>query len=281
MENLSTPDYIAIGVIAFVVLVFMIMGFAKGLARMFLMMVGLVAAGLAAYWGFQRGGNVAAMVVPDPAPWMVGALGAAMGLAVFFVFRATFGIVLGPIKIKEGRRHHYALPGGFVGFLTGLAFVWFIMSGIKYVGSLAEMRRLRDSLSGDTVEKTDEPLLVAMKRKIEHSAPGQFHATYDFLNDAARSNLAKLFILVQNKEAITLATSDPEVRKTFGQAEVREFLETSPEFLPFIEEGQFSRVLESAKTRSVSARPEAHDVLAGADIEIALGLSMRAGRKGS
>ncbi|NNC86915.1 MAG: CvpA family protein [Akkermansiaceae bacterium] len=273
MGTFEISDLGALGAIGIVVLLFVVIGFTKGMVRMFFGFLSLAAAGLAAYWGFQRGASVAALAVSDPDPWMAGAVGIIMGLGIFFAARALFGLILAPVKVVDGKKKNLAAPGGFLGLLAGIVFVWFAFSGLRYVGSLSELKRLRDSLADGKVTEVAEPLAVKIKKIIDNSVPGRVHKRIDFLNDEACCTLAKLQILVQNKAAISLAARDSELRKNFAQPQIRGMLESSPELNDFIREGQFSQLLESAKIREVAQHPEARAILTAADIEVALGLT--------
>ncbi|NIP97160.1 MAG: hypothetical protein GWO24_28500, partial [Akkermansiaceae bacterium] len=130
------------------------------------------------------------------------------------VARALFGVLLSPVSVKDGRKKNFALPGGLLGLIMGLAFAWFCLSGVRYLGTLAELGWLKTAVADKTkIEKVPQPLLSKIKRLIDSSRPGGFHERYDFLNDRAEANLAKLTVLVDSKLAVTTAMTNKQVRE--------------------------------------------------------------------
>lgn len=274
MENFNFSD-ISIGAgIVIVVVLFMLVGIARGLARTFFGLVALAAAGLASYWGFQRGDAIAGYVISNPDPWMSGAIGILMGLAVFFVARAVFGLIVKPVKIVDGKKRNNGGLGGLLGILGGVAFCWFAIAGVRYVANLEELRWIKDNLAEEgKIQKLAPPALVKLRNIIDGSALGKFHQDLDFLNRRARVEMAKLKVLTENHYAMNEAAKDTGVMKAFGQPDIRKLLETTPELATYVADNKFSHLLESRKLRELCEIPAAHDTLADTDVTKALGLA--------
>lgn len=275
MLAITTSDIGTGGAIAVVLLVFVIIGFAKGMVRMTFGLVALAAGMLAGLWGFQKGASIAGLLISSPDPWMSAAVGAILGLAIFFVARALFGVLLSPIKVKDGKSKRLALPGGLLGFIMGAGFCWFLLSGIRYVGTLAELQWIRAAVADPTkVEQVAEPLLVKVKRLVDSSRAGQAHEQFDFINDRSRANLAKLNIVVENPVALTKAmTADKQVRDAVLQVKIKEMLEKqSADLKPYIEKGQYSHLLQSNFIKETVSDTDVSVALKSIEIEKALGL---------
>lgn len=271
MEGLDIPNIGTAGAIAAVVILFMLIGFMKGMVRMLFGLIALGAGSVAAYWGFLRGDAIAGYVISKPDPWMSGAVGLILGLATLFATRAIFGMLLKPPTAMDGKKKLHAGPGGLLGLLTGLTLVWFTISAVRYIGTLTELQWVQNCLAEEgKITKLDKPALVSLRDLIDGTTPGKFHREYDFLNSPIRAEIAKLRILTEHSYAITQAKVDPGVRGAFRQADIRKFLENSQDLTAFITEAKFSHLIEAPSLRELSAIPEAREVMAAANVTQAL-----------
>ncbi len=273
MLALGFSDITTSGAIGVILIVFVAFGFIKGLVRTAFTLVALTAGILAGLWGFLKG----SYLISDPDPWMSAAVGILLGLAIFFVARALFGVLLSPVGAKDGKANKLAIPGSLLGFLMGCAFVWFCLSGVRYIGTLEELVWLRDAIADETkIEKIDQPFFSKLKRGLDASGPGQFHEKFekfDLLNDRARANLAKLTVLVDSKLAVTRAAIDKDVREAVLQEGINAMLlKQSVHLKSYIDSGQFSHLLHSKVIKEASQDEEVSATLANIDIEKALGL---------
>lgn len=263
------------GAIVICVIIFTFTGMIRGFARMFFGLAALGVAGLTTYWGFKHGDSIAGFVISNPDPWMAGTVGVIMGLAVFFVARALFGLIVRPIKVVDGKRQNNGGLGGLVGIIGGLAFAWFAISGIRYVADLAELQWIKDSLAEENkIQKIAPPLMVKVRETIDSSRPGQFHREHDFLYDPCRVEMARLKVLAQNENgyAMNIAAGDDNIMKAFGQQDIKLLLQTSPELDTFVKDGRFSQLLTTRKIAEVCEVPAAREILAASDVTHALGL---------
>ena len=156
MLALGFSDITISGAIGIILIVFIAFGFIKGLVRTAFTLVALTAGILAGLWGFQKGASIAGTLISDPDPWMSAAVGILLGLAIFFVARALFGVLLSPVGTKDSKANKLAISGSLLGFLMGCAFAWFCLSGVRYIGTLAELGWLRAAIADETkIEKKD------------------------------------------------------------------------------------------------------------------------------
>lgn len=275
MLALSFSDIGTMGAIGVIIAAFLIFGFVKGMVRTAFACIALAGGILAGLWGFRKGEAIAGTLVSNPDPWMSAAVGIILGLAIFFVARALFGILLSPVGARDGKPRNLPLPGSILGLFMGTAFAWFCLSGIRYIGTLSELESLKAAIADKTkIEKVSPPLFAKFKRLIDSSAPGRFHQKFDILNDPSRSNLAKLVVLVQSPLAVATAATDKEIRDAIYETPKINIviLEKSADLKPFVEKGQYSHLLSSDIIKNACGDEDVKKALAPLDIEKALGL---------
>ncbi len=273
MDGFTIPDLGTAGAIAAIVIAFTLIGLVKGMVRMFFGLVSLAAGGIAAYWGFQRGDAIAGYMISKPDPWMAGAVGVLMGLAVFFTARAIFGMVAGPTKVVDGKKQISPGPGALLGIIGGLAFCCFLISGLRYLGTLTELDWLKQCLAEEgKITQLPQPALVSLRNTVDATPPGKFHREHDRLNNPERAQLARLKVLTKNNYATRVASGNAAVMAAFNQPEIRKFLETTPELLTYIQDDQFSHLLANKKVRELSAVPAVRETLAPIELPLALGI---------
>ena len=285
MLAITTFDISIFGVIGIIIIIFIVIGLIKGFVRMTFGLIALSAGILASLWGFKNGAYLAAPLIENPDPWMSAAVGVILGLAIFFVARALFGILLSPAGSKNGKARKVAPLGGMLGFVMGAAFVWYCLVGVRYNGTLSELAWLREAiqdkewLTATTNEdreakRPSQPIFSRLKRGLDTSAAGQFHEEQlDFLNNRSQANLSKLTILVENEQAATRAYLTKDVRKAALQTQINTLLvKQSAKLKAFYEEGQYSQLLHSDFIREACETKEAEKQLEGLDIEKAIGL---------
>tara|TARA_B100000900_G_C20490710_1_gene679438 strand:+ start:87 stop:962 length:876 start_codon:yes stop_codon:yes gene_type:complete len=284
MFAISPSDLSIYGVLGLIIIAFIVIGLLKGFMRMTFGLMALSIGAFAGFKGFQNGPSWAGRLIDDPDPWMSVAVGLIIGFAAFFVSRALFGIVMTPAKSKEGAKRKFTPSGGILGFVMGVAFTWFCLSGIRYVGTLDELNWVREALSnkdwlnasspGERLSKQPaQPALSKLKRQVEASLAGQFHEKFDLLNSRARANLSKLTLLVDNERVWTRAKLKPDVRAAAKQAQINYLLtEQKAQLKALYSQGQTAQLLNSDSIKQVCAEENARSKLADLDIEAAIGL---------
>ena len=283
MLAITSFDISIFGVIGIIIIIFIVIGLIKGFVRMTFGLIALSAGILASLWGFRNGAYLAATLIENPDPWMSAAVGIILGLAIFFVARALFGIFLSPAGSKNGKARKIAPLGGMLGFVMGAAFVWFCLVGVRYNGTLSELAWLREAIQNKDwlnattnenreAKRPSQPIFSRLKRGLDTSAIGQFHEEQlDFLNNRSQANLSKLTILIENEQAFTRAYLTKDVREAALQTQINTLLvKQSTKLKTFYEEGHYSQLLHSDFIKEASQ--EAEEQLEGLDIEKAIGL---------
>ncbi len=283
MLAITSFDISIFGVIGIIIIIFIVIGLIKGFVRMTFGLIALSAGILASLWGFRNGAYLAATLIENPDPWMSAAVGIILGLAIFFVARALFGIFLSPAGSKNGKARKIAPLGGMLGFVMGAAFVWFCLVGVRYNGTLSELAWLREAIQNKDwlnattnenreAKRPSQPIFSRLKRGLDTSAIGQFHEEQlDFLNNRSQANLSKLTILVDNEQAATRAYLTKDVQEAALQTQINTLLvKQSTKLKTFYEEGHYSQLLHSDFIKEASQ--EAEEQLEGLDIEKAIGL---------
>ncbi len=283
MLAITSFDISIFGVIGIIIIIFIVIGLIKGFVRMTFGLIALSAGILASLWGFRNGAYLAATLIENPDPWMSAAVGIILGLAIFFVARALFGIFLSPAGSKNGKARKIAPLGGMLGFVMGAAFVWFCLVGVRYNGTLSELAWLREAIQNKDwlnattnenreAKRPSQPIFSRLKRGLDTSAIGQFHEEQlDFLNNRSQANLSKLTILIENEQAFTRAYLTKDVQEAALQTQINTLLvKQSTKLKTFYEEGHYSQLLHSDFIKEASQ--EAEEQLEGLDIEKAIGL---------
>ncbi|MCH2062780.1 MAG: CvpA family protein [Roseibacillus sp.] len=285
MLAITLSDITIFGVIGIIIIAFVFIGLLKGFVRMSFGLVALAAGILASLWGFKNGASISGTLIENPDPWMSAAVGVILGLAIFFVARALFGVLLKPVRSKEGKARKIAPLGGMLGFVMGAAFVWYCLAGIRYNGTLSELDWVRTAVNNkewisattpeeQAAKRPSQPIFSKLKRGLDTSAVGQFHEKQlDFLNNRSQANLSKLTILRDHEQAWTRANLKKDVREATKQAKINSLLEQqNAKLKAFYEEGQYSQLLHSEFIKEACRSEEDQSRFAELDIEEAIGL---------
>lgn len=253
------------GLIAGTLLLFAVLGFMKSLVKLFFLVIALAVGTVAGIWGHNNGFSLSKVLVENPEPWMSIAVAIIAFLGAFFFARTILGFLQGGSKETGAfSRFGFGIPGALLSLVVGGAIAYGILTGVRYAGTLAEMERLKDYASGNLDVSKAEPLLAKLKNWIDSSRLGQLHQQFDFINDPAQANLAKLAI-VQEKGEVLLQTDAEEILQAIPVSK-EEALQSS------IQEGDFSALLKNDELRDVSEEAVNRDRLLRLNIEKALGL---------
>lgn len=263
------------GLLGLIILVATVMGFIKGFARMFFGLISITLGALGAYWGFTRGGPMLHNYFSEPPSWLPAAAGLVVGLALIYLSRMILGTMLKPVKLVDGKKQNHAGMGGIFGIATGTALVFFGISSIRYLGTIAEIDRLDRAIGEKTIDKkvSVSPFIYA-KNFLDSTKPGQIHQGFDPINDPARAQLAKLKVLTQEQHAINVAAgTNLTVHKALSNEKVRELLASTPDLeAAYFENKQWGYLLSSERLKTTARLPEAKEVLLTAEIEKSLGI---------
>jgi len=214
-------------------------------------------------WGYNNGFSIAKKVVETPAPWMSTAVAVIAFIGAFSFVRTILRFLSG--HGKEGsqtRSLGFGLPGGVMGLCLGGGLLYALLSGVRYGGTLSELKHLQDYVSGQVEKSSDSPLLAKIKTWIDSSQIGQWHQKIDLLNDPAEAQLAKLAIVTQDKETIAKAI-------VISEEEIPYALPVDESTEEIIAQKDFAALLKKARELGVDVDAEK---LLRMNIEKALGI---------
>jgi len=201
---MNFQDLGATGIIAIVVLAFAIIGFLKGLMRTVLAMVCLGIAGYTALWGNEHASDLTGPWINNPGPWLPKIIAIITGLAVFFICRYILNFLVDPFnRSKTGKRIGFGLPAAALSLCAGLAILWLSFTGIRYGGSLAELRYTQHQVLKDKAESGGAsayaaPLLLKAKYSLDASSVGKWHQRTDPFYKPGRVTLCKILVIYHN-----------------------------------------------------------------------------------
>lgn len=254
-------------IIAIILALFVVLGFLKTFVKFFFNLISLGVGAVAGIWGYNNGFIIAKKVVAQPASWMPAAVGVlAFIIGVCFV-RMVLSFLSGKSsedsQVKSGG---FGLRGGAFGLLFGAAIAYCLLTGVRYAGTMAELKFLRDYFAG-SIENVDKvPVFVQLKNWINESDIGQWHQKVDFVNDPARENLAKLAVVNESKDQLGVATRGRPSEEILDAIPVDETISSS------IEEGDFASVLRNKNLRQKAKDNKNNDALLRLNLEKVLGI---------
>ena len=208
MDQLSPLNIIG-GVIA----LFTILGFLKRFVSFFFNLVALSLGAIAGLWAYNNGFEIAQKAVDKPQPWMSTAIGISTFVITIVVFRKIIAFLAGKNdEDSQARSGGFRMAGGLFGLLLGASFTYFMLTGVRYAGTVSELDRLTKYVSGKIDASSKEPIFAKLKLWIDSSQIGQWHQKIDFLNDPVEANAAKLAIVKEeNLERFATMTSQQGV----------------------------------------------------------------------
>lgn len=219
---MSFPDLGATGIIAAVILALTVIGFLKGLIRTLLALICLGVGGYAAFWGNEHASDLTAPWMQNPGPWMPKVIAITTGLVVFFICRYLLHFLIDPFnRSKTGKKIGFGVPAAILSLLAGLTILWLGFTGIRYGGSLAELRYTRHLLLTQDEEYSGNyapPTLLSAKRALDASSVGKWQRDTDFLDAPDKLLLCKLLILYHHGPTRTQMLKDKALNPLLNDA---------------------------------------------------------------
>lgn len=229
---MSFPDLGATGIIAAVIVALAVIGFLKGLVRTVLALVCLGIAGYAALWGHEHASDLTSPWMENPGAWVPKVIGVLTGLAVFFICRYLLKFLVNPFnESRTGKKIGFGLPAAALSLCAGFAIIWLGFTGIRYGGSLAELRHTRHLVLNQGDEDSADyptPLLVRAKHALDASSAGQWQLRTDPFDDPVRLKLCKLLILYHHPPTRRKMLADPELSTLLNDAAFLELAYAEP-----------------------------------------------------
>lgn len=254
-------------IVGIVLALFTVLGFAKKFVKLFFNLISLALGSLAGLWAYNNGFFIAKKAVAQPEPWMSVAIGIGALILTIIVIRNILGFLSG--KSNEGsqaRSGGFGMPGGIFGLLLGGGFAYFMLTGVRYAGTMSELDRLKEFVTGKITSSSKEPTFAKLKNWIDESQIGQWHQKIDFFNNPVDTNAAKLAIVQENKEKFAQITSQQ------GDDIIYDALPVDPTTQEAYDQGNFSALLRNKAIQERIRETFSDEQLEKLDIEGLLGL---------
>jgi uncharacterized membrane protein required for colicin V production len=255
-------------IIGLIIGLFTILGFLKSFVSFFFNLIALALGVLAGLWAYNNGFTIAQKAIEKPQPWMSVALGVSAFVLTIVVIRKILGFLSG--KSGEGsqaRSGGFGMPGGVFGLLLGGGFAYFMLTGVRYAGTLSELDRLSQYVSGKIATSSNEPLFAKLKKWIDESKVGEWHQKIDFLNDPVETNAAKLAIVKESSlEKFAQITSQQ------GSEIIYDAIPVDPAIQEAYDQGNYAAILRNKEIQKAIRENFTDDQLKSLNIEGILGL---------
>ena len=255
-------------IIGLIIGLFTILGFLKSFVSFFFNLIALALGALAGLWVYNNGFTIAQKVIDKPEPWMSVALGIAAFVLTIIVIRKILGFLSG--KSGEGsqaRSGGFGMPGGTFGLLIGGGFAYFMLTGVRYAGTMAELERLSNYVTGKIDSSSEEPIFVKLKNWIDKSKIGEWHQKIDFLNDPVEANAAKLAIVQESsQEKFAQITAEQ------GGEIIYDAIPVDPAIQEAYDRGNYAAILRNKEIQKVIRENFTDEQLKNLNIEGILGL---------
>lgn len=242
---MSLTDLEAAGIITALVLALAVIGFIKGLIRTVLSIVCLGVAGYAALWGNDHASDLTSRWIETPGTWIPKIIATLTGLAVFVICRYLLLFLVDPFnQSKTGKKIGFGLPAAALSLCAGLTILWLGFTGIRYGGTLAELKHTRCqvlSIRDDQSTFHTTPMLLNAKLIIDASSAGQWQRKSDFLDTPIKLKLCKLLILYH----------DNSTRENMLRDERMNTILNSSSFLELAYNGKIQELTELGRMREL------------------------------
>ncbi|MCP5536474.1 MAG: CvpA family protein [Akkermansiaceae bacterium] len=231
---MNFQDLGATGIIVIVIAAFAVIGFLKGLIRTVLAMVCLGIAGYTALWGHEHASDLTGPWINNPGQWLPKIIALITGVVVFFICRHALKFVVDPFnQSSTGKRIGFGLPAAALSLCSGLAILWLAFTGIRYGGSIAELRHTQHKILKGTAapvgtQPTDvtgayaTPLLLKAKHALDASSVGKWHQHTDPFYRPGKVALCQILILYHNSQTRSKMLKTPELNALLNRSDFLE-----------------------------------------------------------
>lgn len=258
------PNTIIGGVLA----LFTILGFLKNFVSFFFNLISLALGAVAGLWAYNNGFQIAQRVVEKPTTWMPAAIGIGAFVLTIVLIRKILGFLAGKSgESSQARTGGFGLPGGVFGLSMGIGIAYFLLTGVRYAGTVEELSRLKEFVAGKIDSSSSEPTFAKLKNWIDSSEIGQWHQKIDFLNDPIETNAVKLAIAQENPETFQQITQAQTPGEVIYQA-----LPVDPAIQEAYDQQNFSSLLRNKAVQQKIRETFSDEQLKKLDIEGLLGL---------
>lgn len=254
-------------IVGIILALFTVLGFLKNFVKFFFNLISLALGALGGIWAYNNGFSIANKFVAQPEPWMSTAIGVTAFVLTIVVIRKILGFLAGnSSEGSQARTGGFGIPGGTFGLLIGLGFAYFMLTGVRYAGTMSELGRLKEFVAGKIDSSSKEPTFAKLKKWIDESQIGQWHQKIDFFNDPVESNAAKLAIVQENQEKFAQIAAQQETEIIYDA------LPVDPAVQEAYDRGNYGAILRNQSVQKRIREIFSDEQLKKIDIEGILGL---------
>lgn len=265
-------DIGASGLILLVIVVFALLGFAKGALKLFYGFLCLIGTLIAGWAGYQFGYPLVLQKWPTAPEYSQCGCALIAAIVTFLLLKTLTDFFSSPFSQGEevSKKKGSSLLGLLTGFILGVGICLLAMHRLVDKGTRAEIDYWVAQASEAAPD--DLPNLARLKDSFLKTAIGKKISRYISPNDIGSQNLTKLAIMqVAAPEKLEALAGDPAIATTLESPQLQEFLR-DPAVKENIENGNTDAILEHPGFLALMANPELNHAIAQIDIEQALKL---------
>lgn len=270
-ESLPTDQVgLTIGMVV-IVLLFLGVSILKGIFKTILTLISLSIAGAAFVFGFMYSPPIIQQVVPEATSWMPFLVGGICALIALILVQVTLGVFSlkkkkpAPAGAKPKGRNPLA---PLFGLLVGVAVLFALLTGIRYVGTQAELDHLRTFVSKGAEEAGQRPLLAQVCEWLDASPVGELHERFDPFFDRAQHKLTQLLIISNDRKVLARVLANETNKEVISTPEIKSICLTGKEQLELSKEGKFKKLFSDSRFSKIATRPSLRRQLLKIDLGI-------------
>lgn len=271
-ENLPLDQVGLTAAMVIVVLLFLAVSVIKGILKTIITLFSFSIAAGAFLFGFLYSPPIIAEFIPEAASWMPLLAGSVCALIALIIIQLFLGIFSGKKKkaqaqpASKGKGRNPIAP--VFGLLVGVAVLFSLLSGLRYMGSQAELEHLRTFVNEGENEAGSRPLLTQICQWLDQSPVGEIHERFDPLFDRAEHHLAQLMIISNDRNVLARALANETNQKVISTPEIKSLCLTGKEQLALGKAGQFQQLFTDERFSKIAARPSLRRELLKIDLGI-------------
>lgn len=181
-------------IIGILILIFVVIGFIKGLIKILITILSLSISGYIAWLSF----GYLQIIAYNESYIPTIASGIIWIIAFAFCIRILKFIINPFNSSKAGDKFGFGLPAALLSLLTIILTTFLSFTLIRYIGSIADLRNTKNFLEGTPTQARDK-VIISIKKSLDSSKVGQWHATIDPINSKAKLSMAKIMLMYHDK----------------------------------------------------------------------------------